>query len=49
LKKYLEKIENAQSLEELDALIEVAAHDETISNTEYCDIYSKALTKAQSI
>lgn len=49
MKKYLEKIGTAQTLEELDVIIEEAAFDENITNAEYSSIYSEALTKAQNI
>lgn len=48
MKKYLEKIEAAQTLDELDDIIEGAAFDEVLTNAEYSETYSKALTKAQN-
>lgn len=48
MKKYLEKIKAAQTIDELDAIVESAAFDENLTDAEYCDIYSNALTKAQT-
>lgn len=47
--EYHEKIRTAQTLEELDAIIDNAAFDEEIANYEYCIIYSVALKKADTI
>lgn len=48
MKEYLERIEKAETLDELNAIAESAAFDETLTNNEYCNIYSEALKKAQS-
>ena len=48
MKKHLEKIRTAQTLEELDYIVENAAFDETLTDDEYCEIYSEALKKAQN-
>lgn len=47
--EYHESIRTAQTLDELDAIVENASFDETLTNNEYCDIYSAALNKAQSL
>lgn len=49
MKSYLEKIGTAETLDELDTLVESAAFDEILTNAEYSSIYSAALTKAQNI
>jgi hypothetical protein len=46
--KYLNKIANAQTLDELDEIVEIAACDDSLLNNEYCDIYAEALKKAQN-
>lgn len=48
MKKYLERIEKAQTLNELDTIVENAAYNELLTETEYCNIYAVALKKAQS-
>ena len=45
--KYIERIEKAQTLEELDAVVESAAWDDDLTASQYCEIYAKALKKAQ--
>ena len=46
MKDYLRKIEKAETLDELDAIIERAAYDENLTNSEYCELYAIALKKA---
>lgn len=41
------RIDEAKSIEELDYIIERAS-DEIESNTDYCEVYSYAIAKAQS-
>lgn len=48
MQEYLEMIRTAQTLGELDEVAESAAFDENLTDSEYCDIYSAALKKAQS-
>lgn len=48
LNEYLELVKSAETLKELDTISEKAAFDETLTNSEYCNIYSEALKKAQS-
>lgn len=48
MKKYLEKIKAAETIDELDAIVEDAAFDENITAGEYCEIYDEALKKAQN-
>lgn len=49
MKEYLERIEKAQTLNELDAIVENAAYNELLTDTEYCNIYEVALKKAQTL
>lgn len=46
--KYESEINRANSLDELDAIIERLANDDSLSNKEYEALYSKALRRAQS-
>lgn len=46
--KYLNKIETAQTLDELDEIVEIAAFDDSLVNDEYSEIYAEALKKAQN-
>lgn len=48
MKEYLEKIRIAQTLDELDEIVEIAAYDDSLVNNEYCEIYAEALKKAQN-
>lgn len=48
MKDYLDFVKKAETLDELDAICEKAAFDVTLTNDEYCNIYSEALKKAQS-
>lgn len=41
-------INEAETLDELDLIIETAAGDFDITNSEYADVYSHSLRKAQS-
>lgn len=45
--RYLEQVEQADSLDELDAIVESAANDDSISTADYEAIHSAALRKAQ--
>lgn len=45
--RYMEQVEQADSLDELDSITETAANDETISTVEYETIHAAALRKAQ--
>lgn len=46
--KYLKRIQSADSLDDLDTIIEEAANDDTLSNKEYEALYARALSTAQS-
>ena len=46
---YLEKIKNAKTLDELDSIIECAAFDENLTNSEYCELYAIALKQSQNL
>ncbi len=45
---YLERIATADTLDELDAIVEEASNDDNLTNNEYGKIYSAAETKARS-
>ena len=45
MKVYLEKIKASQTLDELNDIIETAAFDESLTNAQYCQIYSEAVRK----
>lgn len=45
---YLELIGMAQTLNQLDEIVETAANDELLTDCEYCDIYGASLKRAQS-
>ena len=49
MKEYIESIKKAQTLEELDNIVELAAIDDTITNEQYCTLYSIALQQAQNL
>lgn len=46
--EYAARIEEARSLDELDAIIEEAANSDELTNAEYTALYDRALTIAQS-
>lgn len=48
MKEIIASIEKAQTIDELDEIVEKAAFNEELTNEEYCEIYEKALRKAQS-
>lgn len=45
--KYMEQVEQADSLDELDSITEAAANDDTLTGAEYEAIHAAALRKAQ--
>lgn len=45
--RYLEQVEQADSLNELDTITEAAANDDALTSAEYETIYAAALRKAQ--
>lgn len=45
---YAMEIGEARTLDELDAIIERAANDESLTSAEYTALYNRALTVAQS-
>lgn len=45
--KYIEKIKKAETLDELNEIVERAAWDDDLTASEYGEIYMKALKKAQ--
>lgn len=46
---YLGKIKNAETLDELDFIIECAAFDENLTNSEYCELYAIAMKQSQNL
>lgn len=44
--KYENAIRNAESLDDLEFIIELASNDESISSREYCQVYGKAIDRA---
>lgn len=49
MENYKEKIQNAQTFDELCDIVESAADDERITNEEYCDVYGLCLNKAKTM
>lgn len=49
MKEYIEKINKAETLDELDEIIEEVAFDENLTNEEYCEVYAIGLKKAQEM
>jgi hypothetical protein len=45
--KYIERLKRATTLSELDAIVEMAAADSTITNEEYTKVYECGLRIAQ--
>ena len=45
---YKHMIDRANTLDELDNIIEIASSNSNITNSEYTDIYAYGLRKAQS-
>lgn len=45
---YAMEIANAKTLDALDAIIERAANDDSLTSAEYAALYNRALTVAQS-
>ena len=48
MNEYLERIQQADSLDELDSIVEEASFDDSLSNSEYEQIYAAGLSKAQA-
>lgn len=48
MNEYLERIKTAESLDELDSIVEEASFDDSLTNSEYEEIYVAGLSKAQS-
>lgn len=48
MKKYLDSIEQAKTLDQIDQITESAAMDDTLTGTEYESVYAAALHKAQT-
>ncbi len=48
MNKYVEQIQNAQTIKKIDQIIETAAWDEELTNEQYIVLYATALTKAQN-
>lgn len=46
--KYMRQIEKAESLDELNDVIEKAAFDYELPNIDFCKVYKVAMEKAQS-
>ncbi|MBQ2895042.1 MAG: hypothetical protein IJE92_05945 [Clostridia bacterium] len=49
MEDYLGKIKNAETLDELDFIIECAAFDENLTNSEYCELYAIAMKQSQNL
>ena len=48
MNEYRERLLTAQTLDEINAIVESAAFDENLTNDEYCNIYSEAVKKVQT-
>lgn len=46
---YIDRIKSAESIEELDEIIESAAASDDITHAEYCEVYEVALKVAQEL
>ena len=46
MEKYMEQIANADSLSELNNIVEKAAFDDELETIDYCKVYKNALEKA---
>lgn len=46
---YKEKIDSADSIDALCAIVESAADDDSITNEDYCAVYALCLNKAQTM
>ena len=46
---YREKIDSAQTFDELCDIVESAADDDGITNEDYCAVYALCLNKAQTM
>lgn len=46
--KYMEMLEKADSIDELEEVVEKASFDDRISNNEYEMVYNRAIEVAQS-
>lgn len=44
--KYISIISRAESMDDLNFILEIACQDEDLTNAEYCSIYDTATTKA---
>ena len=42
MENYLYQISTAKSLDRLDAIVEIMANDESLTNDEYCALYQQA-------
>ena len=45
---YMRLIDRANTLDDLDSIVEAAANNSNISNREYEEIYTRSLRKAQA-
>lgn len=45
---YMSMIDRAQTLDDLDRIVEAAANNSSITNEEYANVYAHSLRKAQS-
>ena len=45
MEKYVEQIRDAESLDDLDQIIEIAAFDDGITHAEYCKLHKLAMEK----
>lgn len=46
--KYMEMLEKADSIDELEEIVENASFDDSISNNEYETVYNRAIEVAQN-
>lgn len=49
MENYREKIDSAQTFDELCDIVELAADDNNITNEDYCAVYGLCLNKAQTM
>lgn len=49
MEKYIKQIENTNNLDTLNDIIEGAAYDDNLTNTEYCQIADTALDRARKL
>ena len=48
MNEYMNRIQKAVSLDELDSIVEQASFDDNLTNSEYEEIYAAGFSKAQT-